>query len=144
MISDFQWMSLALEQANCGARVSEVPIGAVLVKEGRVIAAAHNQTESEGSFIAHAEMIVLREACSQLETKYLEGCELYVTVEPCRMCLAAAQLSRISKIVYGVSSEKFGADGSAYHPIAIEKLSDESLSSQIQALLSDFFRSRRS
>lgn len=102
-------MALALEQAGQAALVGEVPIGAVLVKDGRVIAAAHNATRQPPDPTGHAEMLAIREAARVLGQERLDGCELWVTLEPCAMCAGAIAHARISRLYYGAPDPKGGA-----------------------------------
>lgn len=104
-----QWMSLALEQARQAARQGEIPVGAVLVHEGQVICAAHNQREATHDPTAHAELLCLREGARLLGDWRLRQCTLYVTLEPCPMCAGAILNARIPKVVYGASDDKCGA-----------------------------------
>lgn len=102
-------MNAAYDQACRAYQLQEVPIGAVLVdQEGKIIARGYNQIEKKGTQIAHAEMQVLAKAAKKIKNWRLSGLTLYVTVQPCLMCLGALYLSRISRIVYGVESLKFG------------------------------------
>jgi tRNA(adenine34) deaminase len=98
----------ALAQAQQAAALGETPIGAVIVRDGRVIATAHNRTEADHDATAHAELLVLREASRTLGTRYLTDCELYVTLEPCPMCAQAIAFARISKLVFGTYDPKGG------------------------------------
>lgn len=105
---DIKFMRLALQQAEIAAERDEVPIGAVIVAQGRVIARAHNLTETLTDISAHAEMQAITSAANYLNGKYLVGCTLYVTVEPCLMCAGALGWSQISRIVYGAADPKRG------------------------------------
>lgn len=137
-----QAFRLALEQAKLAATNHEVPIGCILVKEGRVVCSSFNKTEEQGHFLAHAEINCLIEASKILKTKYLNGCELYVTLEPCRMCVAAASLSRIDSIYYLCASELFGEDGSGYKYVNLNEISSE-MTHEAKSLLQSFFQERR-
>jgi tRNA(adenine34) deaminase len=103
------FMRLALEQAEEAFREDEVPIGAVVVHDGRVIASAHNQREQLHDPTAHAEMIAITQAAESLHSWRLEGCTLYVTLEPCPMCAGAILQARIPTLVYGAADPKAGA-----------------------------------
>ncbi len=107
-MTDEELMRLALLEADEAARQGEVPIGAVVVCRGRVIARAHNLTETLNDVTAHAEMQAITSAANQLGGKYLRDCTLYVTVEPCAMCAGALGWSQISRVVYGAGDEKRG------------------------------------
>jgi tRNA(adenine34) deaminase len=106
-------MNYALSEARKAFDEDEVPVGAVIVHEGEVIARAHNQIKMLKDPTAHAEMIAITQAAAHLENERLTGCDLYVTIEPCSMCVGAAVLGRIGKIVYGANDSKTGACGSA-------------------------------
>src|SRR5437667_11222978 len=105
-------MEEALKLAGRAGEAGEVPVGAVIIHEGRVIARAHNQVETLRDATAHAEMIAITQAAEALENWRLEGAELYVTLEPCAMCAGAMVLSRLSRIVYGADDPVAGACGS--------------------------------
>jgi tRNA(adenine34) deaminase len=107
-------MAIALEEAGMAALKGEIPVGAVAVLDGRVVARGHNQRESLRDPTAHAEMLVLREAALRLGRWRLNGVRLYVTLEPCPMCAGAAVLSRISRLIFGCRDPRTGACGSLY------------------------------
>ena len=142
------YMRLALDEANCAANIGEVPVGAVIVKDGEVIASSHNLRETTGDATAHAEVLAIRDACAALGGWHLDKCTLYVTLEPCPMCMGAIINSRIGKVVFGAKDAKAGACGSVIdlrsyplnHKPQVESgfMSEESL-----ALLSDFFKGKR-
>ena len=102
-------MTLALDEARAAAARGEVPVGAVVVKEGAVIAAAHNRPRELNDPTAHAEMLAIRRACEVLSDERLTGCDLYVTLEPCPMCAAAISFARIRRLYYGAADPKGGA-----------------------------------
>jgi len=146
---DERYMLEALKEAARAADEGEVPVGAVVVKDGQIIARAHNAIETARRSSAHAEMLALEAAEAALDAKWLTGATMYVTLEPCSMCAGAMVLSRITRLVIGADDPKTGACGSLYniaddarlnHSIEITRgvLSDE-----CSALLKDFFRSRR-
>ena len=105
-------MRRALVQAAEAFERDEVPVGAVIVKDGRIIAQAYNQVETLKDPTAHAEILAITQAAAYLQAKWLEGCCLYVTIEPCNMCAGALVLSRIDRVVFGTRDEKTGAFGS--------------------------------
>ncbi len=119
MIDDTKYMQLALAQARKAAELGEIPIGAVLVEltSGEVVAAAHNMRETWNDATAHAEIIVIREACARLKRWRLSGCGLYVTVEPCPMCSGAIVNSRVDRVVYGCPDSKAGGAESIFNII---------------------------
>jgi tRNA(adenine34) deaminase len=110
MSPDFSPMGLALAEAEAAAARGEVPVGAVLVDaEGTILAAAGNRVETDRDPTAHAEMLVLRAGAARLGAKYLEGCDLYVTLEPCAMCAAAITFARLRRLYFGTYDPKGGA-----------------------------------
>ena len=118
-------MALAIEMARQGESKGEVPIGAVIVCDGAILARAHNQKESLADPTAHAEMLVIREAAKKLGRWRLDDCQLYVTAEPCVMCMGAIIQARIPLLVYGVDEKKFGGvESTAFlgqHPMLPKK-----------------------
>ncbi len=115
LLNDEYFMKQALVEARYAEEKGEVPIGAVIVCKGRIIARAHNLTETLNDVTAHAEMQAITAAASVLGGKYLKDCTIYVTVEPCPMCAGALGWSQISKIVYGAKDEKKGYSRLAPH-----------------------------
>lgn len=113
--NDETFMREALKEAEKALQADEVPVGAVVVHQGRVIARAHNQRETLRDPTAHAEMIALTQAAAALERWRLSGCVLYVTLEPCTMCAGAMVLARIDRLVFGADDPKAGAVGSLYN-----------------------------
>jgi tRNA(adenine34) deaminase len=146
---DERWMSEALRMARNAADLGEVPVGAVIVKDGRVLGRAHNQVETLRDATAHAEMIAITQAAEALENWRLEGADLYVTLEPCAMCAGAMVLSRVARIVYGADDPIAGACGSTFNIVAEKKLNHRIpvvkgvQSAACGELLRGFFRSRR-
>ena len=116
-----RFMELALQEAEIAVKQGEVPIGAVIVKDGRVIAKAHNMREQWLDATAHAEVIAIREACEKLHNWRLSGCTLYVTVEPCPMCAGAIYNSRVDTVIFGCRDNRAGAVESLFnvltHPL---------------------------
>ena len=108
------YMHLALEEARIAAAEGEIPVGAVLVKNGEVIARAHNRRENDHDPTAHAEVLCMRQAARVLGDWRLRGCTLYVTLEPCPMCAGAMVMSQLSRCVYGALDDKQGCCGSVY------------------------------
>ncbi len=136
------YFEAALKEAEKAARKNEVPIGVVLVKDGVIIARAHNLTEKKGHFFAHAELLCLQKASKKLKSKYLLGCDLYITLEPCRMCWTAAQLARIERIHYLARSPQFGRKGKAYKQTKVAKIKSN-LTQNAVTLLQEFFEKKR-
>ena len=107
-----KYMKLAINQALKARTLDEVPVGAIIVKDGKVIAKAHNLKESKGCCIYHAEIIAIQKASKIIGDWRLNGCEMYVTLEPCAMCMGAIVSSRIDKLYFGAKDEKTGCGGS--------------------------------
>lgn len=103
-----------MQEAEAAADAGEVPVGAVVVRDGQIVGKGHNQVERLGDPTAHAEMLAISAACSTLGTKYLDGCTLYVTLEPCPMCAGAIVWAKLSRLVYGAFDEKAGAASTLY------------------------------
>ena len=101
-------MGIALHEARLAGRAGEVPVGAVVVRAGRIIARAHNETRARGDPTAHAEVLAIRRAAKALGAERLEGCDLHVTLEPCAMCAGAIQHARIARVYFGAEDEKGG------------------------------------
>ncbi len=144
------YMKLALSEAKKADEKAEVPIGAVLVSQaGDILAASHNQTISLSDPTAHAEILVLREAAHQAQNYRLLNTILYVTIEPCVMCMGALVHARISRLIYGAKDPKWGAAGSLYDLAGDPRLNHQIevigglLEDECRALLQDFFRSKR-
>ena len=138
-------MKEALREAQCAAAEDEVPIGAVVVCRGRVIAKGHNMTERLNAPTAHAEMIAITAATEAMGGKYLNDCTLYVTVEPCPMCAGALAGSQIGKGVYGASDSKRGCSlfsPSLMHPKT--EIVSGVLAEECGEIVSEFFRNKRS
>ena len=112
-MNDELYMQEALKQAERALSRDEVPVGCVIVYEDKVIARAHNQVETLKDPTAHAEMIAITQAASFLNSKWLQGCSVYVTIEPCQMCAGALVLARIKRLIFGADDLKTGAFGSA-------------------------------
>jgi tRNA(adenine34) deaminase len=146
---DVQFMRLALAQAQLAQQAGEVPVGAVLVKDGQVIASAHNRNISEFDPSAHAEIACLRQAGLALKNHRLADCSLFVTIEPCAMCAGALIHARIDRLVYGAIDSKAGAVGSIMqvlaHPALNHKVTVTSgvLADDCSALMKSFFAERR-
>ena len=147
--ADARYMQLALEQARHAWDLGEVPVGAVVVKDGEVIAVGYNQPIGRHDPTAHAEVMALRAAAEKLGNYRLPGCELYVTLEPCVMCSGAMVHSRIGTLVFGARDEKTGAAGSLMDVLGHPGMNHQVktiggvLAPECSGLLSDFFRMRR-
>ena len=142
-------MAEALREARLALDADEVPVGAVIVHNGRVAARAHNQRELLRDPTAHAEMIAITQAAEALDSWRLEGCTLYVTLEPCAMCAGAMVLARLDRLVYGAADSKAGAVESVFRLLDEPRLNHRVavtagvLADPCAALLTDFFQSKR-
>lgn len=144
MEEDIRYMREALKEASEAARDDEVPIGAVIVARGRIIAKGHNMTEMLHDPTAHAEMIALTAATEAIGSKYLNDCTLYVTVEPCPMCAAALNWAQVGRIVYGASDPKRGY--SMYSPSLLHPKTavvSGIAADECSALVTDYFKNKR-
>jgi len=149
MNDDEKWMSLALEQARKAEEEGEVPVGAVLVKDGLLVASAHNQPISTNDPTAHAEIQLLRAAGKKLKNYRFTGTSLYVTLEPCAMCLGAIMHARIERLVFGAYDPKTGVCGSSENLMDANcfnhkiNLTSGVMENESRQLIKKFFNSRR-
>lgn len=143
------YMKIAIEEAKKAYQNGDVPVGAVIVKNNVIVSKAYNKKEKSTSAIAHAEILAINEACKKLKTWHLNDCEIYITMEPCMMCMGAINESRINKIIYGVRNEKFGFLSNYlndnYFNNKISKLDNiECINDiNIENMLKSFFKSKR-
>ena len=148
-MTDADFMREALVEAKKAYDLGKIPIGAVLVHDGEIISRHHNRREMDHDATAHAEMLVIREACDALERWRLTGCTLYVTIEPCPMCAGAIINSRIDRVVYGASDYKGGAVESLFNVLSHPGLNHEPevmsgvLADECSQIMKDFFKMRR-
>ena len=146
---DAYWMRLALEQAALAAQTGEVPVGAVVVHEGRLIAIGHNRCVADNDPTAHAEVVALRAAALALGNYRLEDCNLYVTLEPCAMCSGALVNGRLQRVVFGATDARAGAAGSVLDVFAVKALNHRTqvqgglMAQECAAILRDFFKPKR-
>ena len=149
MNEDEKWMNLALKQARKAEEQGEVPVGAILVKDGLVIARAHNQPISTNNATAHAEIQLIKAAGKKLKNYRLTGTSLYVTLEPCAMCLGAIMHARIKRLIFGAYDPKTGVCVSSENLIEAKcfnhkiNLVSGVLENESKQLLKNFFNSRR-
>jgi len=143
------FMKEAIEEAKKAEQLNEVPIGAVLVIDGKIVARAHNLRESEQNAVAHAELLAIDQACKLLGSWRLEESTLYVTLEPCPMCAGAIILSRVKRVVYGAVDPKGGCAGTLMNLLDDNRFNHQSevtrgvLERECGKILSDFFRKIR-
>lgn len=148
-MDDLTWMRLALDEARRATEHGDVPIGAVMVRGGEVLARAHNRREVDGDATAHAELLAIRQASQAIGHWRLEGVTLYCTLEPCAMCAGAMVLARLPRLVYGAHDPKAGAGGSVLdllnHPQLNHRVEVTGgvLASECAALIVEFFAGLR-
>jgi len=146
---DRHYMNAAIEEAKKAESIMEVPIGAVIVQDGEIIAKGHNLRETEQRSIAHAELLAIDEACRKMGTWRLETATLYVTLEPCPMCAGAIVLSRVKRVVFGAYDPKGGCAGTLMNLLEEEKFNHQAeveggvLEEECGQLLTNFFRKIR-
>jgi len=149
MATDYDFMKMALEEAEAGYRHGEVPVGAVLVREGNILARAYNSPITTNDPSAHAEILVLRSAAKMVENYRLGGTELYVTIEPCIMCAGAMVHARVERVIFGARDPKCGAVASLYRVLDDKRLNHQVritegiLGKECGEIISRFFREKR-
>src|SRR5437588_7594122 len=146
---DAAWMQIALEQASRAAELGEVPVGALVIKDGEILGRGHNRNLLDTDPTAHAEIIALRQAAARFGNHRLVGCEIVATIEPCAMCAGAMIHARLARLVYGASDPKAGAAGSVLqilnHPRLNHKMqvTPGVLAGKCSDLLKSFFQAKR-
>jgi tRNA(adenine34) deaminase len=149
VLSDEHWMQIALNLAHQAAQNGEVPVGAVVVKDGQMVGQGYNSPIQRHDPTAHAEMVAMREAALNLGNYRLSGCQLFVTVEPCTMCAGAIAHARFSRLIYGASEPRSGAIASVMqfldHPASHQhtQVTAGVLAEPCAKVMRDFFKSRR-
>ena len=143
------FMGLALEQAKLSALMGEIPVGAVIVSDGKIIASAHNTCIADCNVSRHAEINALAQAGSEMQNYRLDGCDIYITLEPCAMCASALIQARIKRVIYGAVEPKTGAAGSIVNLFADKRLNTHTairggiLQEECRSVLSCFFQNKR-
>ena len=149
MDENIKYMKLAMKQAKKAAEIGEVPIGCVIVCDGKIVGRGYNRRKTKHTTLAHAELIAIDKASRKLGDWRLEGCTLYVTLEPCQMCAGAIVQSRIDKVVIGTMSPKSGCAGSILNLLQVPEFNHQVeiesgiMEGECQAMLQDFFRDLR-
>ena len=133
------YMNIAIKEAKKAYKYEELPVGAVIVKDNKVIAKAYNKKEKTKNVIKHAEIIAISRACKKLKNWRLDDCEIYVTMQPCMMCCGAIEQSRIKKIVYGVKNENYGYTDQLKNIKIISQICEK----KCRELVQSFFKKRR-
>lgn len=141
-------MKEALKEALKARAKDEVPVGAVIVLNGKIIARGHNKRETKKNSLCHAEIIVIDKACKKLKNFRLENCELYVTLEPCLMCAGAIVQARIKKVVFGASDNKYGMAGTVFNAFELKsnhnvEIKKDVLKDECSEILTSFFKEMR-
>ena len=146
-MTDEIFMQLALEQAEIARSQDEVPVGAVIVRDGKVIASAYNTREYGKNALYHAEIKAIDEACKKLGGWRLVGCTMYVTLEPCPMCAGAIINARVERVVYGAPDHKAGAFGTMInltdYPLFKPQITSGVLATECADILTQFFKNKR-
>ena len=149
MDNDYKYLKMAYKEALLAFSEDEVPVGCVIVKDGKVIAKSHNKREKKQSALAHAEIIAIEKACKKLKAKFLDGATIYITLEPCLMCMGAIIQARISRVVYSANEPKFGSIvsiGNILNDYKINHHIDVTqgiMEDEVSALMKDFFSKLR-
>ena len=133
------YMNLAIQQAKKAYKSEEVPIGAIIVKNNKIISKAYNKKEKTKNVVKHAEIIAITKACEKIKNWRLDDCEIYVTMEPCMMCCGAIQQARIKKIVYGIKNENYGCTNLLQNIEIISQVREK----ECKTLIQSFFKKRR-
>lgn len=133
------YMKIALKLAKKALKHGEVPVGAIIVKDNKIISKAYNKKEKIYDVIKHAEIIAISKACRKLKNWRLENCEMYVTMEPCMMCSGAIEQSRLKKIIYGVKNENYGY----VHNLKNIEIISQVCENECKELVQSFFKKRR-
>lgn len=137
-----EYMNVAIEEAKQSLLNQDIPVGAIIIKDGVIVSKAHNEKELKKDATKHAEILAIERACKKLNTWHLEECVIMTTMEPCLMCSGAIVQSRIKKVIYGVDNEKFG-----YSKLLVEKYKIDCIkyenNIEILEMLKDFFKDKR-
>ena len=133
------YMKIAIKEAKKAYKYEEVPVGAVIVKNNKIISKAYNKKEKTKNVTKHAEIIAISKACKKLKNWRLDDCEIYVTMEPCMMCSGAIEQSRINKIIYGVKNENYGST----HLLKNIEIISQICEKECKILVQSFFKKRR-
>lgn len=148
-MDDLYYIKECYKEALKAYKKNEVPVGCVIVMDGKIISRAHNLREKKKSVLAHAEIEAIRKACLKTKTKFLDGAKIYITLEPCLMCLGAIVQARISEIIYSAEEPKFGSVSSVAHVLDDYKFNHQVtvskglMKEEVEKLMKDFFKDLR-
>lgn len=137
-----RYMRKAIEEAYISENNGDIPVGAVIVKDDKIISYAHNEKELQQNAVKHAEVLAIEKACNKMKTWHLDDCTLYTTMEPCLMCSGAVVQSRIKKVVFGIENEKFGYSELLSSKYKIECIKEDE-NGEILKMIKNFFEQRR-
>ena len=149
MTTDEKWMKEAIKQAEKAKKLDEVPIGCVIVLDGKIIARGYNRRNTDHTSLAHAEMMAIKKACKKIRDWRLEKCTLYVTLEPCQMCAGAIVQSRVKRVVIGAMNKKAGCAGSIFNLLEEDRFNHKAevvrgvLENECSEMMSTFFKELR-
>ena len=149
MTTDEKWMKEAIKQAEKAKKLDEVPIGCVIVLDGKIIARGYNRRNTDHTSLAHAEMMAIKKACKKIRDWRLEDCTLYVTLEPCQMCAGAIVQSRVKRVVIGAMNKKAGCAGSIFNLLEEDRFNHKAevvrgvLEDECSEMMSMFFKELR-
>lgn len=149
MTTDEKWMKEAIKQAGKAKKLDEVPIGCVIVLDGKIIARGYNRRNTDHTSLAHAEMMAIKKACKKIRDWRLEKCTLYVTLEPCQMCAGAIVQSRVKRVVIGAMNKKAGCAGSIFNLLEEDRFNHKAevvrgvLENECSEMMSTFFKELR-
>ena len=149
MTTDEKWMKEAIKQAEKAKKLDEVPIGCVIVLDGKIIARGYNRRNTDHTSLAHAEMMAIKKACKKMRDWRLEKCTLYVTLEPCQMCAGAIVQSRVKRVVIGAMNKKAGCAGSIFNLLEEDRFNHKAevvrgvLENECSEMMSMFFKELR-
>ena len=136
------YMNIAIDEAKKSLKNGDIPVGALIIRNNKIISRAHNEKELQQNAVKHAEVLAIEKACNKMKTWHLDDCTLYTTMEPCLMCSGAVVQSRIKKVVFGIKNEKFGYSELLSSKYKIECIKEDE-NGEILKMIKKFFEQRR-